>query len=163
MTTKSQQLQIRVTPDQKALLKRLARRAGVDVSSYVLARILPSSRSRIATILSALRREKDHRYALAELNDLLFSLAPAEFEEAVADVELDGLAPLLRNYIAAMVEHAANQKGEDPPRWVRNVEALEAPYFAAPFRRLRPHLLRAAPVAFKRRNIFVDSTLGDRV
>jgi hypothetical protein len=27
----------------------------------------------------------------------------------------------------------------------------------------RPHLLKEAPVAFKRRNLFVDSTVGNRV
>lgn len=163
MTTKSQQLQIRVTPAQKAELKRLARRAGADVSSYVLARVLPSSRSRIAAILSALRYDEERRYALAELNDWLSSLAPAEFQAALADVALEGLTPLVRNYVAAMVEHAASQKGKASPPWVRNVEPLEEPHFAVPFPRLRPHLLRAAPVAFKRRNIFVDSTVGDRV
>jgi uncharacterized protein (DUF1778 family) len=163
MAVKSQQLQIRVTRDQKAALKRLARRAGVDVSSYVLSRALPPNRSRIAEILPALLREEERRYALAELNDFLSALASAEFRDAVADVELEGLPSLMQNYVAAMVEHAANQKGEAPPGWVRDIEPLEEPYFAVPFPRLRPYLLRAAPVAFKRRNIFVDSTVGDRV
>jgi len=37
------------------------------------------------------------------------------------------------------------------------------PWFAVPFPSLRPYLLRVSPVAFKRRNIFIDSTVGDRV
>jgi hypothetical protein len=163
MTAKSEQLQIRVTPGQKAALKRLARRAGVDVSSYVLSRALPSGRSRIASILSGLRREEDRRYALADLNDLLSGLAPAGFREAVAQLEPVGLEPLFRNYVAAMVEQAASRKGEPPPAWARDVEPLEEPYFAVPFPRLRPHLLRSSPAAFKRRNIFVDAAVGDRV
>ncbi|HUF72693.1 MAG TPA: hypothetical protein VMR74_07335 [Gammaproteobacteria bacterium] len=163
MTAKSQQLQIRVTPAQKAALKRLARRAGVDVSSYVLLRALPSVRAQIVSLVSALRRDEDRRYALAELNDLLSGLAPAEFQDAVADLGLDRLDPLVQNYVAAMVEEAAGRKGEAPPRWARDIEPLDEPYFAIPFPGLRPHLLRASPVAFKRRNIFVDSTVGDRV
>lgn len=163
MATKSQQLQVRVTPAEKADLKRLARRAGLDVSSYVLSRVLPPARTRFRKVARALRDGDDHRFALAELNDLLSSLAPTQFADAVADVDLEGVSPLLQNYVAAMVEQSSYQKGEAPPPWVGDVEPLTEPYFAVSFRRLRPHLLRAAPVAFKRRNIFVDSTVGDRV
>jgi len=163
MATKSEQLQIRVTREQKLALKQLARRAGVDVSSYVLSRALPEARSRIAEVLPALRQQRDYRYALAELNDLLSGLTSAQFEDAVADLEIEGLSAFLQNYVAAMVEHAANRKGTAPPKWVHSVVPLEEPYFAVSFARLRPHLLRSAPVAFKRRNIFVDSTVGDRV
>jgi hypothetical protein len=156
---KSQQLQIRVTPAQKATLKRLARRAGLDVSSYVLARIQPPVRTRIAGLIGALGRAPD-RFAFAGLNDVLAGLAPAEFRDAVADLSMAGLSPLVQNYVAAMVEQTAHRVGETPPPWVRDIEPLERPYFAAGFSSLRPYLLRAAPVAFKRRNLFVD---GDRV
>ena len=44
---KTQQLQIRVTPAQKAELKRLARRSGQDLSSFVLSRALPSATLRL--------------------------------------------------------------------------------------------------------------------
>lgn len=105
----------------------------------------------------------DHSFALASLNDHLASLEPEELPDAVADADLEGLSPFLRNYVAAMVEQAASRHGVPPPVWVREVEPLDEPYFAAPLKSLRPHLLRTAPVAFKRRNLFVDSTIGDRV
>lgn len=163
MATKSRQLQIRITPAQQRALKRLSRRADMDVSTYVLARALPAAAARFEEILHSLRRDAGHRFALADLNDFLDALAPAQFGDAVAAAPLEGLAPLLRNYVAAMVEQAAHRKGEPSPSWVRDVAPLEEPYFAVPFRRLRPHLLRAAPVPFKRRNIFVDAAVGDRV
>ncbi len=163
MATKTGQLQIRVTAKQKAAVKRLARRAGRSVSSYVLSRVLPDERVRFGEILRSLREEGRRRFALAELNDLLAGLGPSEFRDAVADAEIEGLTPLLANYVAAMVEQTAYRWGADPPVWTADVEPLEKPHFAAPFRRLRPHLLRAAPVAFKRRNIFIDATIGDRV
>jgi uncharacterized protein (DUF1778 family) len=163
MAAKSQQLQIRVSPAQKAALKRAARRAGLDVSEYVLARLLPSTRARLADIVDALRRGEPQRLALAELNDVLAGLAPPQFSEAVADVDLTGLTPLAANYVAAMVEQAASQKRQAAPTWAREVEPLDAPYFAVPFARLRPYLLRDAPVALKRRTLFVDATIGDRV
>lgn len=163
MTSKSQQLQIRVTPAQKNALKRLARLAGQDVSAYVLSRLLPPAGERVQELVDALRRDEAPRYALAELNDVLTGLAPAELPGAVADVDLGGLEPLLQNYVAAMVEQASQHKGVAPPAWVRDVPPLDEPYFPVPYRSLRAHLLRTAPVPFKRRNIFVDSALGDRV
>jgi hypothetical protein len=163
MATKSQQLQIRVTAAEKARLKRLAAAAGEDVSSYVLLRALPPAQRRFSELLSLLGRSDDHRYVLAELNDFLASLAAAELREAVAHAEVGALSPFLQNYVAAMVEYACYQKGAAPPEWPARVAPLEGPYFATPLRSLRLHLLQQTPVAFKRRNIFVDATVGDRV
>jgi hypothetical protein len=107
MAQKSQHLQIRVTPPEKATLECLAAAAGQDVTSYVLARVLPpGQRSRFEELLSILGSDADHRSALAELNDLLTALAPADLREAVAHAELEHLSPSLQNYVAAMVEHA---------------------------------------------------------
>ena len=163
MATKTRQLQIRVTSTQKSAIKRLARRAGQSVSGYVLSRLLPEERVRFGAILSALREDGEWRFVLAELNDFLADLSASEFDDAIADAELQGLSPLLRNYVAAMIEQTAARMGADPPAWTADVEPLDKPHFPVPFRSLRPHLLRVAPVAFKRRNIFVDSTVGDRV
>jgi hypothetical protein len=163
MAAKSQQLQIRVTPSEKAALKQAARQAGLDVSQYVLARLLPPARARLLDIVGALRRGEDRRFALADLNDLLSGLTAAAFTEIVDNLDLRELTPLLRNYVTAMIEQAANQKGTPAPRWTLDVEPLEDPYFAVPFTSLRVHLLRAAPVAFRRRNLFIDATVGDRV
>jgi uncharacterized protein (DUF1778 family) len=161
--SKSQQLQIRVTPNQKKTLKRLASAAGLDLSSYVLARALPPARLRFEAILDRLHDDVDFRYALAELNDFLSKLSAGELSEAVAHADAARLSPFLGNYVAAMVEQAAHLKRISPPPWTAGIEPLGCPYFAAPLARLRPHLLRASPVPFKRRNLFVDATIGDRV
>jgi len=152
-----------VTAIQKAGLRRQARLAGLDMSAYVLARILPEDAARVAALVAALGRDDDHRFVLAELNDVLSGLAPAPFVAAVSGLDPAGLSPFLQNYVTAMVEQAAHQKGVPPPSWARDVSPLDAPYFAAPFAGLRPYLLRSAPVAFKRRNLFVDAAVGDRV
>jgi hypothetical protein len=163
MAAKSEQLQIRVTPDQKVALKRAAHRMGVDVSTYALSRLLPPIRTRAVEILASLRRGPDHRFALADLHDFLTGVTPAQFRDVADDLAPDGLSAFLSNYVAAMVEQAASQKSESTPQWTRHVVPLDQPYFAVPFVRLRPHLLRVSPVPFKRRNLFVDATLGDRV
>jgi hypothetical protein len=163
MPSRSSQLQIRVTPEQKEALRRLARRAGQDMSAYVLSRALPDARMRFVRLLEALRDDGEPGFALAEINDLLTGLGAGELASAVEDADLAGLSPYLRNYVAAMVELAAHRQDVPPPAWVREVEPLEAPHFATPLAGLRLHLLRASPVPFKRRNLFIDSSIGDRV
>lgn len=161
---KSQYLQIRVTPRQKAALKRLAAAAGQDVSSYVLSRALPPAGRRFEELLALLAAGGDEpRYALAALNDLLTGLTRDELRDAVAHADVARLPLWLANYVAAMVEHACTLKRLQPPSWTGRVPALETPWFAVPLKSVRLHLLRASPVAFKRRNLFVDSTIGGRV
>lgn len=163
MAAKSQQLQIRIAPAQKAALRRLAKAAGLDVSSYVLARLLPAEQGRFTALVRRLGDEADRRFALAELHDLLRSCAPAQFGEAVAVADLRDLPVWLQNYVAAMVEQAAEQKHLAAPAWARELMPLEEPHFATPLRSLRLHLLASSPAAFKRRNIFIDAGIGARV
>ncbi len=133
------------------------------MSAFVLERLLPPVGLRFEELLRALSDNQDRRYALAELNDLLTDLTPAEFPLAVAAPPLSELSPYMRNYVAAMVEQAAHQKGVAPPDWLADIEPLEQPRFVETLAGLRLHLLASAPVPFRRRNIFVDSTVGDRV
>ena len=163
MSAKTQQLQIRVSPRQKAALKRMARSAGADVSAYVLSRLLPAGSSRFAELLRGLETESDQKFALAELNDLLHATPPVCFPDTVAVADLRALSPYLQNYVAAMVEQAAEAKRLAPPTWVRDVIPLDTPRFATTLRSLRMHLLRSSPVPFKRRNIFIDASVGARV
>ena len=88
MSVKSEHLQIRVTAREKALLKRAAASAGQDLSTYVLARAIPAARVRFAELVGLLGEQEDHRFVLAEVNDLLTSIAPAELREAVDDADV---------------------------------------------------------------------------
>lgn len=163
MGAKSEYLQIRVTSRQKALLKRAAAAVGQDVSAYVLSRALPNARLRFGELLGVLGEASDHRFVLAELNDFLAALPPGEMRDATGHADLAAVSPFLRNYVAAMVEQAAYRNGIPAPPWTRQVPPLDTPWFATPMKALRLHLLRAAPVPFKRRNLFVDSSVGSRV
>jgi hypothetical protein len=152
-----------VTPAQKAALKQAARRGGLGVSAYVLSRALPSARLRFVELVRALEDDNERRFALAEINGLLSSLSGTEFLETVGEAPLGNLSPYWRNYLAALIEQAAHQKRKPPPEWLGNVAPLEAPHFVGALSSLRLHLLRAAPVPFRRRNIFVDAGVGDRI
>ena len=159
--------QYRPDPAREAALfearRAWARDAGLDVSAYILARALPGTQARVATILRALRDDQNRSFALAEFHDVLAGLAPTALADAVHHVDLRSLAPYVQNYVAAMVEQAASAAGIGPPAWTRDIPALDEPHFATPLRSVRLYLLRAAPVAFRRRNIFADAPLGARV
>jgi uncharacterized protein (DUF1778 family) len=167
MPRKTAHLQIRLTPGQKTALRKRALAAGVDVSSYVLARALPPSADRVAEALTAVTRapsDGERRLALAALHDALMALPGREAAEAwqVAPQPAPGDA-VTANLIAAMVEQRAQQLGLAPPAWARWTPPLEQPWFATDLRGLRAHLLRASPVLFRRRNLYVDASLGARV
>ena len=163
MGAKTGQLQIRISPAQKAALRKRAHAAGSGVSAYVLATLFPEPAGQVGELVRALATAKDRQPVLAELNDALTTITAAEFATAVSNVDLSRLTPYLANYVAAMVEQAAAIKRVAAPAWTAVVAPLPEPAFATPLASLRLHLLTHAPAAFKRRNIFVDSTIGDRV
>ena len=157
MGTKTSQLQIRVSPEQKQALKRLATAAGMSVSRYVLASALRSTQLDFARHVEALRDHEHRPRALADLRIFLSGLAPEEMAHAVAAMDVEALPPVLGNYVAATVEGVARQKRLPSPSWVRQIEPLDQPDFAWELQSLRPHLLRITPLTFKRRNVFVDA------
>jgi hypothetical protein len=99
-------------------------------------------------------------YPLAELNDLLTAATGAEVE-ALPRLEIADAYRL--NYVTAMVELAAHRTNVMPPLWTSDVEPLDRPYFIDPSMKLRWHLLISSPPPFRRRNIFIDTSLGGRV
>jgi hypothetical protein len=164
MASKNEQLQIRVSAVEKAAIRRAADRAELDVSAWVLSKVLPAARRRFRELTDALAGDPLHRrFTLAALNDLLTDTPAEAFREAVAEAPTDRLDSWTANYVAAMVETAAHRHRVSPPNWTLAVQPLRQPAFGSPLQSLRLHLLLAAPPAFKRRNIFVDSSVGDRV
>lgn len=163
MAVRNEYIQVRVTHEQKTELRQLAKRAGQDLSSYILARSLVPENARFVKLLESLRIDSNPAFALAALNDFLGQLPAAQLDDATADTDLSMLPPLLQNYVAAMVEQACVLKRIAPPPWTREVAPLDEPYFAGGLKTLRTYLLSVSPVAFKRRNLFVDSSLGARV
>jgi hypothetical protein len=159
---KSTQLQIRVSPAEKLAIQRAARHAGLGMSAYVLARLLPSTTQRFRELMDACRDTDRARFALAALNSWLAHLAAGELPDAVA-VAPAGLSPYLANYVAAMVEFTCAMREVAPPAWIRTIEPLREPAFGTQLSSLRLHLLTHSPPPFRRRNIFIDSTVGQQV
>jgi uncharacterized protein (DUF1778 family) len=160
--TKSGQIQIRVSPTQKAAIRSAARRAGLGMSAYVLARLLPAPARRFQELTEACADSRSARFALAELNSWLASLGAGELQEAVSSPPAR-LTPYLANYVAAMTEYACVKNGAAQPGWLRATPPLTEPVFGSALKSLRLYLLTHSPAPFRRRNIFIDASVGSRV
>jgi len=160
---KNAQLQIRVTVQEKAAIQRAAEREGMDMSAYVLSRVLNAPSLRFQDCVAGCAREASASFALAELNSLLTELTPGEMRDAVATAPSLNLPPYLANYVAAIVEYGCARCSIAAPAWTRSIAPLESPVFGSPLKSLRLHLLTHSPPPFRRRNIFIDSSLGQRV
>ena len=164
MLKKSEQLQIRVSGRAKRAIMKAARSQGIGMSEYVLRKVLPPAGAQFTELVRALyRQEADPSYVLAEISSFLSKLSVGEFHEAVSDWPDVKLSDYLMNYLAAMIELTAHQKGTFPPEWVQEIEPLREPSFGCELQSLRFYLLTHAPIPFRRRNIFIDATLGARV
>ena len=161
---KTNQLQIRVDADQKERIRQRAQNAGMDVSKWVLRQLLPLAGERFQTLCTELAEKPSLRaYTLAELHDFFTRLEPREFSRALQYPPAAQLAPFEANYLAAMIEYAAAAGNVPVPEWVKNIERLETPWFASSLQGLRLYLLTQSPPAFRRRNLFIDSSVGERV
>ena len=161
--SKSAQLQIRVSPSQKAAIQRAARHAGVEMSAYVLGKILHAPQTRFQDLFRELIQASQPAFALAAINDVLSGLIGNELKHAVATPPPPGLSAEHANYVAAMIELAAHRSGIAPPDWVGAILPLKRPLFGSGLESLRLHLLTHSPPPFRKRNIFVDTSLGGRV
>ncbi|MBI3982332.1 MAG: hypothetical protein HY337_05430 [Gemmatimonadetes bacterium] len=163
MRPKTDQLQIRVTPEQKRTLKRLAREAGADVSSWVLGQVLPVEADRFQALVARVADPASRRYALAELADWLRKLPAGAFRRAVSARPAAPLDGETLNYLAAAIDLAASRRGLEPPRWVEEVPVRRSPTFGSALSSVRLYLLTRSPVALRRRNVFADASVDDRV
>lgn len=132
------------------------------MSTYVLARVLPIASRRFVGLTRACQEADAPHAALAELNSWLTSLGAVELAESVTSAPV-GLTPFLANYVAAMVEYVCARRGVQPPAWTSAMPPLCEPVFGSALVSLRLYLLTHSPPPFRRRNIFIDATIGDRV
>jgi hypothetical protein len=135
----------------------------VDKSACVLSRVLPAPATAFQEAVTALSGAAEPSFALAELHSLLAGLTAAALRQAVAAAPQAELSPFLGNYVAAMVETACTLRGLPVPTWTRKIEALAEPAFGSALPSLRLYLLTHSPAPFRRRNIFIDSSIGAQV
>jgi hypothetical protein len=161
--SKKAHMQIRVSSREKSMIAKAAKRANMSMSAWLLSKALPSQKVKFHQLLHELLGDEHNRYAFAELNDLLSDLSPEMFSDIVADKPEHTLTPFAQNYLSAMIELAAANKCVNPPVWTKQIPPMEYPYFGTRLKSLRLYLLTHSPAVFRRRNIFIDASLGDRV
>ncbi len=133
------------------------------MSAYVLDRLLPAAATRFQELTGACTDADSARFALAELNSFLAGLGAGELCAAVLSPPPAGLRAMHANYIAAMVEYACAHNGFAPPRWTSAITPLAEPTFGSELASLRLYLLTHSLPPFRRRNIFIDASIGARV
>ncbi len=154
--------QIRVTADQKRRLKRRARDAGMDMSSWILDRVLPPENERFQALARALAEPKGREFALAELADFLRPLRGGAFARATSEPPRAPIDPVTLNHLAGASELASAKRAVAPPPWTARVPVPAHPVFGTTLNSARLYLLTHTPVAFRRRNVFVDSSIDER-
>ena len=132
------------------------------MSAYILARLLSAPARRFQELTEACADSADACFALAELNSWLANLGAGELQEAVSSPPPQ-LTPYLAHYVAAMVEVACAKTDVAPPSWTRATAPLSEPVFGSTLMSLRLYLLTHSPAPFRRRNIFIDASVGSRV
>ena len=160
---KTEQLQIRVSRAQKLAIKKLAQRAQMTVSEWILSKALPSVQATFQNLLADLAASEKPGFVFAELLELIGPMSADEYELAVSEPPRAHLDSYWQNYVAATVEHAAAMKHAKTPAWTRDVPPLDEPVFGSSLESLKLHLLVNSPAAFIQRNIFIDSSVGERV
>lgn len=163
---KSSHLQIRLTVAQKEAIRKASAAAGLEMTEWILKKIFPGPKVKFLLLLNALKlveNKPDRRFVLNDLNAFLSGLDAHLLTEVVMDDPGLSFGALMENYVAAMVEEACVRQGCHPPQWSSECRGVKEPYFATAMSSLRLYLLCNAPVAFRKRNIFVDSTVGDLV
>lgn len=163
-STKSSHLQLRVSPEMKRNIARAARREGLDMSGWVISQLFKAQGGSWLERVATLMRTSQKRAAYAEIHDFLTGISPRDWMNVLSTrPPLETLSAFDQNYLAAMVELAAAQKGVPVPAWVCDISPLSEPAYGVSLGSLRLHLLLNSPPPFRRRNIFIDSSVGDRV
>lgn len=165
-STKTTHIQLRVSPDEKAIIQAGAERAGMDMSAWILSSLLLGPKKRWGQLLKSLansQQSEQKKYVLADINDFLSGLDSLEIGDVLFAADIDGLNEFNANYLAAMVELACHRKKVKVPQWTAEIQPLSTPHFGTNLINLRLYLLRASLPPFRSRNIFVDSSIGDRI
>ncbi len=152
-----------MTPEEKQQIERAAGRAGMEVSKWVLGKLVPKPSASFRELCADLSKSNNPSFILAEFNDFLTKLSNSELEAAVSDTPQSRLGPYLSNYLAAMIEQEMTNRGLKTPGWTKKILPLDEPVFASELLSLRLYLLTHSLPSFRRRNIFVDSSVGARV
>jgi len=137
--------------------------AGMEMSSWVKKQLFSKDKRTYLDILKHVIPGENNKEGFALFHDFLNNITPTLLADVVVDLPERLRDTLSGNYMAAMVEVACHIKGVIPPLWVQKYKGLMTPYFSSTLPSLRMYLMQSSPPPFRRRNIFIDASIGDRV
>lgn len=126
-------------------------------------RTCPDEAARFQAFADALTDAAHRRFRLAELADFLRALPDEAFRRAVGTAPHAPIDGATLNHLAGAIELAAQRRGQPPPHWTAAVPPAPTPSFGSELASVRLHLLTRAPVALRRRNLFMDASFDERV
>lgn len=161
---KSEYLQIRVSSLIKKKIQKEAGKTKMGMSEWILLKLFPPTVCQFGELIQKLGRASKKSLVYAEINHFLTRLSSPELEQICSQTPvLTSLSSLEQNYLAAMVEVSCSLKGVRMPFWTGEIKPLQTPYWGSSLENLRLYLLVHSPVPFRRRNIFIDSTIGNSI
>jgi hypothetical protein len=166
LPSKDSHIQIRINKKQKAILQAAAARDAKELSSWILDRLTPKYVEKWYELCQGLRGKRNINAAshlFAEIHDLLASLNRDELSHLAGFAPQRPIASESYAYLSAMIEYAVSTKKAKMPEWINEAPPLRVPFFGSPLLSLRLHLLTHSPVAYRKRNIFIDAPIGGRV
>lgn len=132
------------------------------MSSWILECVLPPESARFQELARALVEPEGREFALAELEDFLRPLRGGAFARATSEPPEAPIDPVTLNHLAGAIELGAARRGVALPPWTSQVPVPAGAVFGTTLDSARLYLLTHAPVAFRRRNVFVDSSIDER-
>lgn len=159
-------IQIRVSTEEKELIRSRAKQAHLEMSEWILQSIIPNPQAKFLSLLARLKRvqdSKERNFVINEIAVFLHRLSSEELHRAVSNPLEVGLNNLMDNYIAAMIEQTCVAKKIIAPVWLSEKTGVAEPFFGVEFFAVRLYLLSVSPPSFRKRNIFIDASIGDLV
>ena len=162
---KSDYIQIRVSKLEKKAIKTAAYDAGLDMSAYILGHLDIDLGSQWQSLLANLQDLKleDSHFCWAAIIDFLTPLDANQFQHLFQYAEQWNLDPENQNYLAATIERKALSLNIPAPKWLSEIAPCAYPYFEDETPKLKQYLLLHGDPVFRRRNIFIDSSIGGRI
>lgn len=137
----------------------------MDISAYLLSKAGLDLRAKWDGLAGDLERADDEKisYVWAAIIDFLTPLSRQDFQDLFANEPAWSLSDFKENYLVGLIERVAQNLNIPAPNWALDVNPLADPYFPEEHPKLRVYLMLHGDPIFRRRNIFIDSSIGGRV
>lgn len=159
---KDTHIQIRLSSTQKKVVEKNAKTQGLSISQYLLNLIEKDSSfdKKLTIIINEILKNGLDPYLLSEFSILVLDLSNNDLLKLVEKPFSSNCNGLSLNYLLATLETELKRRNLELPEWFGNIKSLKEPWFGTNLKSLRGFLLLNSPLAFRRRNIFIDSLIG---